>query len=124
MDQYAVWPFSTDPEFQQGLREILSRNTDLDPAEAELRARVFYFNHLTGHSIDVEQAREYEAAQKPKEPQIMTFSQIQELIESGKVDDIPNNKVISGELNTERPTESQAVPRKKPWELAQAPVDS
>ena len=62
----------------------------------------------------MDEAREYEhsrqkpsTSQAPSEPfllnegetRILTFAELKELIESGKMDQIPNNKVISEALN-------------------------
>ncbi|KAJ7594358.1 hypothetical protein C8J56DRAFT_745171, partial [Mycena floridula] len=110
---FASFPFAEDENFQQGLANILANNKDLDPQEAELRARVFYFNRVTGSSLNVDQVRQ---SNKPAEPEFLTFTQLQELIESGRVDEIPNNKVISGELNSDAPSQSTTTLRKKPWE--------
>ncbi|KAG5644015.1 hypothetical protein DXG03_009230 [Asterophora parasitica] len=100
------------------------------------RMRVFYFNRVTGNNISMEEAREYElsltgthqdasSAQSSTEPKdsadetrVLTFAELQELIEWGRVDQIPNNKVIPERLNDAPPSESIAAARKKPWELA------
>ncbi|TFK53179.1 hypothetical protein OE88DRAFT_1734125 [Heliocybe sulcata] len=52
----------------------------------------------------------------PEEMQTLSFAELKELIEQGKTDQIPNNKVITDALNTAPPSESQSQPRKKPWE--------
>jgi len=117
MEQYTSYPFDADEQFQQGLADILARNKELDLNEAQLRARVFYFNRITGSSLDINQVRDYEASKK-SESEFLTFAQLQELIESGRVDEIPNNKTISGELNADSPSQSTAPARKKPWEVS------
>jgi hypothetical protein len=70
------------------------------------------------------------------EPRILTFADLQALIESGREDLIPNNKIIPDTLNVRLefglsfrffdgvflqdapPSQSTAPVRKKPWELA------
>jgi len=96
--------------------------------ETLLKAKVFYFNRVTGRCITIEQvkqhAQEVSTVSEPasesegdSQPRILTFAELQDLIESGKADHIPNNKIISDELNKNPPSESKAVARKKPWEL-------
>ncbi|KAK7460989.1 hypothetical protein VKT23_008916 [Stygiomarasmius scandens] len=51
-----------------------------------------------------------------EEPQILTFAQIRALIESGNIDQIPNNKQIPENLNEATPSQSATPTRKKPWE--------
>ena len=48
------YPFSTDPEFQSGLSNILSSNATQDPELLTLRARCFYFARKHHVSIDFE----------------------------------------------------------------------
>lgn len=47
----------------------------------------------------------------------LTFAELTMLIEQGKTDDIPNNKVIPDTLNDAPPSASIALVRKKPWEV-------
>ncbi|THV02178.1 hypothetical protein K435DRAFT_717444 [Dendrothele bispora CBS 962.96] len=54
----------------------------------------------------------------PDEPQILSFAQIKALIESGNLDQIPNNKKIPEDLNEAAPSQSNVPSRKKPWETA------
>ncbi|KAF8892875.1 hypothetical protein BD779DRAFT_1507485 [Infundibulicybe gibba] len=108
------------------------------------RTRVFYFNRVTGNSITMEDARIHELSLNQPTPtsgpalvpttpptgaaestntdqseqRVLTFAELQELIESGKVDQIPNNKIIPEQLHTAPPSESTASTRKKPWESA------
>ncbi|KAJ6464153.1 hypothetical protein C8R47DRAFT_73547 [Mycena vitilis] len=144
---YASFPFSSDEEYQNGLASILAGGAlDNDPPEdirEEIlrRTRVFYFNRVTGNTITMDEAREFEQAQKAHshagdaslsaavplhdtaastEPVVLSFAQLQALIEAGKADQIPNNKIIPDELNDAAPSESAAVVRKKPWEVESA----
>jgi len=96
------------------------------------RARVFYFNRMTGNSLTPESVAEHEpslgavppaidpvtdfAAQGHEETRFLSFTELRALIEEGKTDLIPNNRVISDALNNARPSESVTMPRKKPWE--------
>lgn len=72
---------------------------------------------VTGHAITMDEARELEQAQRltspdasnsasapaassdDAEPVVLSFAQLQALIEAGKADQIPNNKIIPDELN-------------------------
>lgn len=75
------------------------------------------------------------ASQKEEEEDVvLTFAELQELITTGRVDGIPNNKIIPGGLNVRcfpgissiiltviqegQPSMSTAAVRKKPWEVA------
>ncbi|EDR10397.1 uncharacterized protein LACBIDRAFT_317272 [Laccaria bicolor S238N-H82] len=136
LDQYGAYPFAEDETYQQGLASILAGNalaTNPDPEEVLRRTRVFYFNRVTGSSISMDEAREYERTRQApstfqafSEPshsneegeiRVLTFAELKELIESGKMDQIPNNKVISEALNDAPPSESIAPSKKKPWEI-------
>ncbi|KDR77108.1 hypothetical protein GALMADRAFT_246301 [Galerina marginata CBS 339.88] len=130
---YASYPFDSDETYQQGLASILGGtafdiNSPLEvQEETKRRTRVFYFNKITGNSITAEEARDYELSLQntPQEPsnagdeaRVLTFSELKELIETGNVDKIPNNKIIPEGLNVAPPSESTAAARKKPWEIA------
>ena len=97
------------------------------------RTRVFYFNQcapslqfceglrmiccprITGNSITIDEARDYERGDEGQpsasasnsaaddETRVLTFAELKELIESGKVDQIPNNKVIPEKINVRMP---------------------
>lgn len=69
------------------------------------------------------------------ETRILTLAELKELIETGKTDKIPNNKIIAEKLSvrvfnfrfftpvilenlqTDQPSQSTMQPRKKPWEF-------
>jgi hypothetical protein len=70
----------------------------------------------------------------PEETRVLTFSELKELIETGRTDQIPNNKAIPNVLNVGSPlvsllhglltvlkdtppSEAILLARKKPWEL-------
>ncbi|KAF7319557.1 hypothetical protein HMN09_00295300 [Mycena chlorophos] len=57
------------------------------------------------------------------EPVVLSFAQLKALIEAGKEDEIPNNKVIPDGLNDEAPSMSAAPVRRKPWEVV-VPVEA
>ncbi|KAK0205433.1 hypothetical protein DFS33DRAFT_1328288 [Desarmillaria ectypa] len=130
VQQFLEYPFDDDQTYQQGLAGILATN----PSDAVLlNTQVFYFNRLTGSSITVadvlahhEQSTSVSESAPPshatvsdsEEPKILTFAQLQELIEAGKLDEIPNNKTISGELNSAPPSQSATSVRRKPWETS------
>lgn len=91
------------------------------------RTRVFYFDKQTGFNLSMDETREYEAslmsalsaagtsiAETPafttdnvvsvsEEERLLTFAELKELIESGKVDQIPNNKVIPEKFSVSIP---------------------
>ncbi|KAK0220920.1 hypothetical protein EDD85DRAFT_862547 [Armillaria nabsnona] len=132
LQQFLEYPFESDEAYQQGLAGILATN----PSNAVLlNTRVFYFNRLTGSSITVADVLAYrqqstsvsESAPSSnptaEEPRVLTFAQLQELIEAGKLDEIPNNKTISGELNSSPPSQSAVSTRRKPWETSDEPSD-
>ncbi|KAF7293040.1 hypothetical protein MIND_01203400 [Mycena indigotica] len=52
------------------------------------------------------------------EPVVLSFTQLKALIEAGKEDEIPNNKVIPDGLNEQPPSISSAAAKKKPWEIS------
>jgi len=52
------------------------------------------------------------------ENHVLTFAELKELIESGNVDKIPNNKIIPEKLNDEPPSQSITPTKKKPWETS------
>ena len=63
---------------------------------------------ITGNSITEEEARDYELSKQKnptavsgieEENRVLTFAELKELIETGNVDKIPNNKVIPEKLN-------------------------
>lgn len=56
--------------------------------------------------------------QSEEEPRVLTFAELKELIESGRLDQIPNNKIIPNDLNEAPPSQSTTQTRKKPWEIA------
>jgi len=130
---YGAYPFSSDETYQQGLASILAGGTlngnwQSEVEELERRTRVFYFNKITGSSITANEARGYElslsastvAQQDPPatdETRVLTFAELKELIESGNVDKIPNNKIIPEKLNDALPSQSTAPTKKKPWEM-------
>jgi len=51
------------------------------------------------------------------EEKTLSFSQIQELIASGRVDEIPFNRRIPEEISPEEPSRPLEALRKKPWEV-------
>ncbi|KAJ7829437.1 hypothetical protein B0H14DRAFT_2366660 [Mycena olivaceomarginata] len=142
LQAYAQFPFSSDEEYQNGLQSILAGGALANDSPEEVkdeilrRTRVFYFNRVTGHAITMDEARELEQAQRltspdasnsalapaassdDAEPLVLSFAQLQALIEAGKADQIPNNKIIPDELNDEVPSTSTAPVRKKPWEVS------
>ncbi|KAH9895678.1 hypothetical protein C8Q73DRAFT_644258 [Cubamyces lactineus] len=143
LESFATYPFATDAEYQEGLSGIVSSGvlegkTEDEKAEIFLRSEVFYFNRRTGASISMEDARmakergvlakETKPVTPPPaiqpsngdpepEPQMLSLAQLKALIEQGRTDEIPNNKIIPNVLSNEAPSESKAAPRKKPWEV-------
>ncbi|KAH6891762.1 hypothetical protein BKA70DRAFT_847217 [Coprinopsis sp. MPI-PUGE-AT-0042] len=150
LQQYAAYPFDLDESYQQGLASLLAGGAVPENATPEMRdeilrrTRVFYFNKQTGFNLSMDEAREYEisllsalstagtsvaeattstgesAVSASEEERVLTFAELKELIESGKVDQIPNNKVIPEKFSEEPPSQSTTAVRKKPWETAGA----
>ncbi|KIY62618.1 hypothetical protein CYLTODRAFT_458831 [Cylindrobasidium torrendii FP15055 ss-10] len=116
-DQFRAYDFENDIQFQQGMASILSQNPAPDVL---MNAKLFYFNRIAGVSLtpaDIHSQSASESSSVTEDtPQTLTFAQLKDLIESGRTDEIPNNKPISGELNTAPPSVSLASARRKPWE--------
>ncbi|KAF4576283.1 hypothetical protein AB1N83_003074 [Pleurotus pulmonarius] len=128
---YSTYPFGTDEEFQLGLNSLtaggaLVGKTDEEKADVVRLAQIFYFNRKTSNNITVDAVRNYEQAHAVKppvtpgsdsnEPRVLSFAELQELIQSGRVDEIPNNKIIPDTLNEAPPSESKTPAKLKPWE--------
>ncbi|KAF8916570.1 hypothetical protein CPB85DRAFT_1288634 [Mucidula mucida] len=117
VEEFLKYDFDADQDFQHGLANILASN----PAPDVLtNAKLFYFNRITGATLT---SGDLPASDAASEPQTLTFAQLQTLIESGRVDEIPNNKPISGVLNDDPPSQSTASVRKKPWETSVGSID-
>lgn len=107
---------------KQGLADVLahgakSGKTDGEKAETVLRTQLFYFNRVTGQHLTVEDVRSHQNtvdSQNPigamdlsppsansgdSETRLLTFAELTLLIQQGKTDNIPNNKVIPETLN-------------------------
>ncbi|KAF7329696.1 hypothetical protein MKEN_00232800 [Mycena kentingensis (nom. inval.)] len=147
LQQYASFPFSDDDEYQSGLATLIADGVFANDPPEDVRAeilrktRVFYFNRVTGQELSVDDVRVYEEPRPPHsielpaaaagetteaanpdaadaDPPVLTFAQLKALIEAGKEDEIPNNKVIPEGLNEAPPSVSAAPARRKPWEDA------
>ncbi|CCM05417.1 uncharacterized protein FIBRA_07634 [Fibroporia radiculosa] len=124
--EFFSYPFSTDVTYQQGLANIMNSlegKSDDEKADILRRSKVYYFNHITGYSITVDDVSQKdrsmtdgnnvalqggsESIRAPasndidmdNEPRILTFAELKALIEQGKTDQIPNNRIIPSELN-------------------------
>ncbi|KAN0094857.1 hypothetical protein V8E55_003144 [Tylopilus felleus] len=124
---------------------LMHQMTDNERSELVLKTKVFYFNrrHLikvrasvTGHNLSLEDVQDGYTADlnrfpvpqsgnefsqtcsgaEREEMRVLTFAELKSLIEQGKTDDIPNNKLIPNVLNDGAPSESTAQLRRKPWE--------
>jgi hypothetical protein len=107
---------------KQGLADVLahgalSGKTDAEKAETILRTQLFYFNRVAGQNLTVEDVRSHQNtvdSQNPieamdlsppsanpgdSETRLLTFAELTLLIQQGKTDNIPNNKVIPEMLN-------------------------
>ncbi|KAF7969662.1 hypothetical protein HWV62_26709 [Athelia sp. TMB] len=133
---FRLYPFSTDEAFQEGLASLLTGGVLADKTDDEKEmilktAEVFYFNRVTGHTLSVEDIPATEpsplmgssvsedvALEGDGESRTLTFAELKDLIEQGKTDDIPNNRIIPEAINDAPPSESVAPARKKPWETA------
>ncbi|KIJ59867.1 hypothetical protein HYDPIDRAFT_161787 [Hydnomerulius pinastri MD-312] len=140
LDQFFSHPFSSDEAFQLGLSGILAHESmngksDKERSELILKSKLFYFNRTIGQNLTLEdvQARSTADLQTPQsgdeyartssesqdgEMRTLTFSELKSLIEQGKTENIPNNKVIPDTLNDGTPSQSIAPVRMKPWEVA------
>ncbi|KAE9389301.1 hypothetical protein BT96DRAFT_1025126 [Gymnopus androsaceus JB14] len=142
LSQYLAYPFESDESFKKGLSDIVSLaaiNGSSSVSEDVLRSmRVFYFNRTTGNALSIDEVQVYENSLSSSSndiptsethntiasegtERVLSFAQIQALIEAGKFDEIPYNKKISGDLNSASPTNSTAPTRKKPWEVQDNP---
>ncbi|KAK7040723.1 hypothetical protein VNI00_009629 [Paramarasmius palmivorus] len=131
LNQYASFPFDSDDAFKQGLAGIIARSPpEANHDEISRKAKVFYFNRVTGNTLSIEEAETFEQASakssdvdpsadssSQQQQESLTLAQIKEFIETGRADQLPNNKVIPGGLNEEPPSQSTATARKKPWEV-------
>lgn len=55
------------------------------------------YYRMTGNALTMDEARDYE--RRLKAPRVLSFAELKELIESGRVDQIPNNKFIPEKLS-------------------------
>ncbi|EJF55947.1 hypothetical protein BD309DRAFT_961733 [Dichomitus squalens] len=142
LERFQSYPFADDADYQQGLAGIVSSGalegkSEDEKAEIILGSEVFYFNRISDISITLDEARiarrdfqnqetniASDSSTIPlrlpagnQEQQTLTFAQLKELIEQGRTDEIPNNKIIPNVLSSDTPSESKANVRKKPWEI-------
>ncbi|KZP22220.1 hypothetical protein FIBSPDRAFT_953063 [Athelia psychrophila] len=126
---FRSYPFSTDEGFQEGLASILMSGVLADKTEDEKElilktAEVFYFNRQDIPTVEPSPdmgssvSEHVVLTSTGEESRTLTFSELKDLIEQGKTDDIPNNKIIPEAINDAPPSESVAPARKKPWENA------
>ncbi|KAF9073460.1 hypothetical protein BDP27DRAFT_1417282 [Rhodocollybia butyracea] len=140
LSEYLSYPFESDEHFKKGLSDIVAANSQDVPDNLLRSMRVFYFNRTTGNSLSIEEVQAYGdsllvnstdskdisnntsatlSASNSHEP-VLSLAQVQALIEAGKLDEIPNNKTIAGDLNAAPPTESTVPSRRKPWEASES----
>jgi len=104
--------------------------SDEEKENALRMSRVFYFNKVTGNSITPGDALNFESIvdgddlteQQPRQAagdcaRTLTFSELKALIEQGKTENVPNNRLIPNILNDAPPSENATQIRKKPWEV-------
>ncbi|KAI0340345.1 hypothetical protein BDW22DRAFT_1334412 [Trametopsis cervina] len=144
VEQFRTYAFETDPAYQTGLQSMIATGA-LEGKDKEeetewlFSTKLFYFNRITGQSLTADEVRltpdpestgsssadEGNNVQDPStaapnlfpsEPRALSLAELKELIEQGKTDQIPNNRVIPDILSTDSPSESKAPIRKKPWE--------
>jgi len=95
-------------------RDVLSGKTEVEKAEIILRTQLFYFNRVTGQNLTAKDIRSYQdttdsqhftenmdpsPTYRDGETRPLTFAELKTLIEQGKTDGIPNNKVIPDTLS-------------------------
>ncbi|KAI0826085.1 hypothetical protein BC629DRAFT_1586932 [Irpex lacteus] len=147
LQQFHAYDFDSDKPYQDGLQGMISSGVLEGKTEAEkktwlLQTRVFYYNHVNNTGLTIEEVQAAGAnnatasehsdtsnapssLQEPTssipdskvEPRTLSFAELKELIEQGKTDQIPNNRVIPHDLSDATPSESKAAVRKKPWEV-------
>lgn len=140
LHSFFTFPFSSDEVYQQGLADLLAHGAlggkpDVERVEIILRTQLFYFNRVAGQNLTVEDVRSHQNTVDSQnltetidlsplssnygdgEARLLTFAELTMLIEQGKTDNIPNNKVIPEMLNDAPPSTSIALVRKKPWEV-------
>ncbi|KAF8523647.1 hypothetical protein JB92DRAFT_1549151 [Gautieria morchelliformis] len=146
--EFSVYPFSTDPVFQAGLRSIVSSTPGESSDELENiigQAKVFYFARTTGYQVTWKNYLEWRKSHPSPGPDNqaisagagseacgtaspgeeggksaqLTFQQITDLINTGQTHLIPNNNLIPEALHGDPPSESTNPTRRKPWEQAQ-----
>ncbi|KAG0699065.1 hypothetical protein DFH29DRAFT_938296 [Suillus ampliporus] len=139
--RFFSFPFSSDEVYQQGLVDLLAHDalsgrSESEKAEVILRTQLFYFNRVTNQDLTAEDVRFHQdtvdsqnftenmdlsppsSNYQDSEARLLTFVELTALIEQGKTDNIPNNKVIPDTLNDAPPSTSITPMRKKPWEVA------
>ncbi|PCH37547.1 hypothetical protein WOLCODRAFT_128568 [Wolfiporia cocos MD-104 SS10] len=142
VDLFLQHDFAEDATYQEGLAGIIASGalegkSEEEKADIVRRSELFYFNRKYGYSISLEDARARQCASAlelsaeesqptpslssippapPEEPRTLTFAELKVLIEQGKTDQIPNNRIIPNELNKSPPSTSAASVRRKPWE--------
>ncbi|KIL66060.1 hypothetical protein M378DRAFT_23600 [Amanita muscaria Koide BX008] len=146
LQQFALYPFDTDAAYKKGLESILTGAAEASSKdELELRARVLTGHSIAvehARQVTFGSSKEETVVSDPDEKtpsdllnvevplpssqsssrseddeaRILTFAEIQELISSGRVAEIPNNKVIPDGLNDATPSMSTTPVREKPWE--------
>lgn len=98
-------------------RDVLSGRSEVEKAEIILQMQLFYFNRLSGLDLTAEDVRSHQDLVHPQnftetmnlppspsnhqdhDTRPLTFAELKTLIEQGKTDNIPNNKVILDTLN-------------------------
>nr|GAT52879.1 predicted protein [Mycena chlorophos] len=115
LEQYASFPFDDDDEYQNGLDSLIAGG------ELSLDAvREYELAHAAVPATPQRPEQEPEAPApvapptvipngtltdaSDSEPVVLSFAQLKALIEAGKEDEIPNNKVIPDGLNDEAPS--------------------
>ncbi|CAL1709565.1 unnamed protein product [Somion occarium] len=143
--QFLSYPFDKDDAFQQGLTGIIANGafdckTDAEKQEVIRRSQIFYFNHTKGYSITWDEVQrrlpsnpsavpaqttttDSQASADEQTARQLSLAELKVLIESGRTDQIPNNRIIPNDLNPRTPSQSTAPARKKPWELNTAATE-
>jgi len=145
VEAFNTYPFDLDAEFQVGLQSILAgAPPEADRSAMEQQAKLFYFNRKTGLSlspsdlssslshpstsgagtkeaaVDGTEVQAHEAAPASAEdaPYPLSFAQLAELIQTNRVELIPNNDVIPSTVLEGQASESTLLVPRKPWETA------
>ncbi|KAF8644631.1 hypothetical protein AX16_008366 [Volvariella volvacea WC 439] len=107
---------------------LTSHSLTIDEAKTIEHSRVLAQSQVTAASSlppheagvalpsSAESTLQDQGAADTRDTRVLTLAELQYLIQTNQVDQIPNNKKIPDALNSAPPSESKSVAPKKPWE--------